>query len=80
MTPLSQAPPEQKAGPKYHMPTEEEREAEQELTRDVMFDRIFARMQSKQETESIEERDRATRAAEAAAGNCATEEEWEDDD
>jgi len=80
MTPLSQAPPEQKAAPKYHMPTEEEREAQQELTRDVMFDRIFARMQSKQETESIEERDRATRAAEAAAGNCAAEEEWEDDE
>jgi len=77
MTKLSEAPPVEKGPAKYRLLTDEERAEQNELTRDEMFDRIFNQMRSKKEEESVEEREAATRAAEAAAGDCADEDEWD---
>jgi len=77
MTKLSEAPPVEHGPAKYRLLTDEERAEQNELTRDEMFDRIFNQMRTKKEEESVEEREAANRAAEAAAGDCADEDEWD---
>jgi len=77
MTKLSDAPPVEHGPAKYRLLSDEERAQQNELTRDEMFDRIFNQMRTKKEEQSVEEREAANRAAEAAAGDCADEDEWD---
>ena len=78
MTPLSDAPPVERGAAKYKLLSADERAAQNELTRDEMFDRIYDQMRSKKEDQSVEEKDAAQRAAQAAAGDCAGDDEWDE--
>lgn len=78
MTPLSAAPPVERGPAKYKLLSDAERAAQNELTRDEMFDRIFDQMRSKKEDQSVEEKDAQLRAAQAAAGDCADDDEWDE--
>ena len=78
MTPLSDAPPVERAPAKYKLLSASERAAQNELTRDEMFDRIYDQMRTKKEDQSVEEKDAEQRAAQAAAGDCAGDDEWDE--
>eukprot|EP01105_Mastigella_eilhardi_P005142 TRINITY_DN16925_c0_g1_i1.p1 TRINITY_DN16925_c0_g1~~TRINITY_DN16925_c0_g1_i1.p1 ORF type:complete len:936 (-),score=216.98 TRINITY_DN16925_c0_g1_i1:53-2860(-) len=76
LTPLSQAPQEEKAGPKYRLLTEEERREQREVTREDVLNGFFGRTQDYKEEETRETLEEK-RKKEEADGWAVKEDEWD---